>query len=96
MDYSKILIKPVITEKSTDLKEINNKVAFIVADNANKIQVKRAVQEAFEVEPVSVNILQKRARLKKRFGRKIGKKRGFKKAYITLPPGEHIEFFKGV
>lgn len=96
MDYTKILKKPVITEKSTILKDENNQVVFKVAYQANKIEIKKAVEEAFGVQVQKVNVVNKKTRTKKRMGRNIGKKTGYKKAYISLAPGEKIEYFEGV
>ncbi len=96
MDYTKILRQPVITEKSTILKEENNQVVFKVAPYANKIEIKKAVEEAFGVNVEKVNVANKRTRKKKRLGREIGKETGYKKAYIKLSPGDKIEYFEGV
>ncbi len=96
MDYTKVLIRPLITEKTTLLKEVANQVAFVVHRDANKIEIKRAVEEAFKVTVEEVRIINKKIKVKKRFGRVVGKKSGFKKAYVKLSPGEKIEFFEGV
>ncbi len=96
MDYTDILKKPVVTEKSTDLKEAQGQVVFLVHNWANKIEVKEAVEKAFDVEVVNVNISKQKPRLRKRFGRTMGSKAGYKKAYIRLAPGEKIEYFEGV
>ncbi len=96
MDYTQILIKPCITEKATNLKEKNNQVVFWVHKDANKIEVKKAVEEAFKVKVKKVNIVNVKPKVKKRFGRVIGKKRGWKKAYVTLEEGSKIDFFEGV
>jgi len=96
MEYTEILKKPVVTEKSTDLKEAQGQVVFLVHNWANKIEVKEAVEKAFDVEVVNVNISKHKPRLRKRFGRTMGSKAGYKKAYIRLAPGEKIEYFEGV
>ena len=96
MDYTKVLIKPLITEKTTYLKDQSNQVSFIVARKANKIDIQRAVERAFKVKVEKVRIVNKRPRLKKRFGRVVGKVSGYKKAYVQLAPGEKIDFFEGV
>ena len=96
MDYTKILIKPLITEKTTFLKDQSNQIAFIVDKKANKIEIKRAVEKAFKVKVKKVRVINKRPRLKKRFGRVVGKVSGYKKAYVQLAPGEKIDFFEGV
>ena len=96
MDYTRILKQPIITEKSTIIKEENNQVVFKVDKSANKIEIKKAVQEAFNVNVEKVNVVNKRTRKKKRLGREIGKETGYKKAYIKLSPGDKIEYFEGV
>ncbi len=93
--YGKVIIRPLLTEKNAILKETLNKVAFEVAPNANKIEVKKAVEEAFKVSVDSVNILNVRGKVK-RLGRNIGKRRDWKKAVVTLKEGNVIEFFEGV
>lgn len=99
MDYTQILLKPLISEKGTFLKEESNQVAFFVHRDANKIQIRRAVEEAFAVKVEAVNVVVKKP-LAKMFSR--GKKRlqgrvcGYKKAYVTLAEGNKIEFFEGV
>ncbi|MDL2267982.1 50S ribosomal protein L23 [Desulfovibrio sp. OttesenSCG-928-G15] len=99
MDYTQILIKPLISEKGTFLKEEENKVAFFVDRSANKVQIKKAVEEAFDVKVEAVNVVVRKP-LAKIFsrGRKrlAGRVSGFKKAYVTLAPGSKIEFFEGV
>jgi len=96
MDYTKVLIKPLITEKTTFLKDQSNQVAFIVNRKANKIDIQRAVERAFKVKVEKVRIVNKKPRIKKRFGRVVGKVSGYKKAYVQLAPGEKIDFFEGV
>ena len=93
--YGKVIIRPLLTEKNAMLKETLNKVAFEVATDANKIEVKKAVEEAFKVSVASVNILNVRGKVK-RLGRNFGKRRDWKKAVVTLKEGNTIEFFEGV
>ena len=99
MDYTQILIKPLISEKGTFLKETENQVAFFVSKDANKIQIKKAVEDAFDVKVEAVNVVVRRpqAKLVTR-GRKRQASRvpGYKKAYVTLAQGSKIEFFEGV
>ncbi len=95
MDYTQILLKPVITEKSTFLKDEENQVAFFVQEKANKIEIKKAVEEAFKVNVLDVRVVRKKAQDKKRSGRVLGKKSGYKKAYIQLAPEDKIEYFEG-
>ncbi|WP_415718430.1 50S ribosomal protein L23 [Maridesulfovibrio sp.] len=96
MDYTQILIKPVISEKATDIKEASNQVAFYVLPSANKTEVKKAVESAFDVKVDFVRIVRKRPSLRRKFGRVVGKLSGYKKAYVKLSAGEKIEFFEGV
>lgn len=96
MDYTRVIIKPLISEKATYVKEIANQVAFLVHPDANKIEVAKAVKAAFGVEVDKVNMVKYKGRAKTRFGRKSGKQPGYKKAYVTLAPGQKIELFEGV
>lgn len=89
-----ILRRPVITEKSTAL-QLQNKYAFEVADRANKRQVKEAVEKAFKVNVVSVNVVTVHGKTK-RMGRHQVKTSPWKKALVTLQAGQKIEFFEGV
>ncbi len=99
MDYTQILIKPLISEKGTFVKEEAGQVAFFVSKDANKVQIKKAVEEAFGVKVEAVNVVVRKP-LAKVFnrGRKrlMGKVPGYKKAYVTLAEGSKIEFFEGV
>jgi large subunit ribosomal protein L23 len=96
MDYTQILLRPLISEKATAAKEATNSVAFFVHPSANKIEVKKAVEQAFNVKVESVNIVRKSPVARSRFGRATGKVPGFKKAYVKLAAGDKIEFFEGV
>jgi large subunit ribosomal protein L23 len=96
MDYTKILIKPLVSEKATLVKETANKVVFFVHPEANKVQIGKAVEEAFNVKVDGVDVVRKRPRARVKHGRKLGRIPGYKKAYITLAPGEKIELFEGV
>lgn len=96
MNLSDVLIKPIITEKTTFLKEMPGQVAFLVNPNANKIEIGQAVEKAFNVKVKEVNIVRRRPRNRKRQGKIIGQKPGWKKAYVLLGQGEKIELFDGV
>lgn len=96
MDYSQILLKPVVSEKANDAKEESNHVSFYVHPDSNKIEVKKAVEAAFDVKVESVNIVRKQAMPRKRFGRVTGRISGYKKAYVKLAAGDKIEIFEGV
>ena len=96
MDYTDVLIKPIVTEKSTALKDEHNQVVFQVHRAASKIEVQQAVEKAFDVRVAKVNIVRNKPRVRKRFGRTMGSKAGYKKAYIRLAAGDKIEYFEGV
>ena len=96
MDYTQILIKPLVSEKASLAKDAANQVVFFVNPAANKIQIRRAVEEAFKVEVANVNVVRRTPTLKKKFGKVQGQIAGYKKAYVTLAAGHKIEFFEGV
>ncbi|MFO7728471.1 MAG: 50S ribosomal protein L23 [Desulfonatronovibrio sp.] len=96
MHNTQILIKPLVSEKSNLIKELQNQVAFIIHSDANKYQVKDAVESLFNVKVDRVNIVRRKPTLRKKFGRSSGTISGFKKAYVSLAAGEKIEFFEGV
>lgn len=93
--YGKIILRPLLTEKNALLKETQNRVAFEVAKDANKLEIKRAVEDAFKVSVEAVNVVNVKGKVK-RLGRNLGKRRDWKKAVITLKEGSTIEFFEGV
>ncbi len=88
-DYTNVIIAPVITEKSAIQKE-NNVYTFKVAKDANKIQIKKAIEEAFGVKVTKVNTLNTKSK-SKRVGRYTGKTQAYKKAFVTLKDGDSIE-----
>ena len=92
MDARDILIRPLITEKSTQLME-EGKYVFVVAKKANKIEIAKAVAEIFKVKVADVNTVNVNGKLK-RMGRFVGKRSDYKKAIVKLAPGETIEFFQ--
>lgn len=96
MDYTKILIKPLISEKATFVKEMDNQVVFFVHPDAGKIEIKQAVEAAFKVKVAAVNVVKRRPGVRTKFGRTLGTVPGAKKAYVTLAEGDKIEFFEGV
>lgn len=87
-----IIRKPLITEKTSLQKETNRIVAFEVARDANKIEIKRAVEKAFDVKVENVNTAQMAGKIKRR-GMVYGKRSNWKKAYITLSQDSSIDFF---
>jgi len=93
-NLSSIIRRPLITEKSALQKELSNQVAFEVDRRANKIEILRAVEAQFGVKVVRVRTANFRGK-KIRYGRTMGRKSDWKRALVTLAPGERIEFFEG-
>jgi large subunit ribosomal protein L23 len=89
-----IIRKPVITEKTNAQKDLSNQVTFEVDPRANRIEVQRAVETIFNVKVADIRTMNVRGKFKRR-GRILGKRRDWKKAIVTLMPGERIEFFEG-
>ena len=94
-DAYKIIKRPLITEKSTIQKEMDNQLAFEVDRRANKIEIKKAVEKIFKVQVENVRTMNYRGK-RKRLGRTMGRRPHWKKAVVTLKPGQKIEFFEGV
>jgi len=90
-----ILICPIFTEKGSTMKETDNKVLFKVAKDANKIEIKRAVEELFKVRVERVTTINCKGK-KKRLGRFEGRRPDWKKAIVTLKKGEKLDFIEGV
>ncbi len=96
MDANQIIRRPLVTEKSTIQREMGNVIAFEVDGNANKIEVKRAVEELFKVKVEEVRLFNVRGKMK-RMGRWAGRRRDWRKAYVRLKEGEKApEFIEGV
>ncbi len=96
MEPHQLIRRPLITEKSTRLKETANTICFEVARDANKIEIARAVTSLFGVKVAEVRVANRRGKLK-RMGRFVGRRKDWKKAYVRLAAGEKpIEFFEGV
>jgi len=89
-----VLIRPVVTEKSTNLQE-RGRYVFEVARKANKYQIKQAVEETFDVTVVKVNTMKARGK-RKRFGPRTTTQPSWKKAIVTLAQGDSITIFEGV
>lgn len=90
-----VIIKPVISERSTDLAQ-EKKYTFKVAVDANKTEVKHAIEEIFGVDVAKVNIMNMDGKVK-RMGRYVGRTAAYKKAIVTLAKGsKEIEFFQGL
>lgn len=94
-----VLLKPIVTEKMTGLGEKLNRFAFKVDRRANKIHIKQAVEDMYEVSVISVNTMRYGGKRKSRFtkaGVVAGKTAAFKKAIITLAEGDTIDFYSNI
>ncbi len=89
-----IIRRPLITEKTTIQKETSNQVSFEVDRRANRVEIKKAVEKIFNVRVAGVRTMQIKGKTKRR-GRIVGKRKDWKKALVTLGPGERIDFFEG-
>lgn len=85
-----ILAAPVVSEKSAIVADTSNQYVFRVAKGANKLQIKNAVELMFDVKVDSVRVLNVKGKIK-RFGRTLGKRSDWKKAYVKLQSGHNIE-----
>ncbi len=90
-----VLKRPVVTEKTSENRESANQYAFEVAVDANKIQIRKAVEEIFGVRVTNVQTMNMRGKVK-RFRRGLGKRNNWKKAIVTVRDGEMIDLFEGV
>jgi large subunit ribosomal protein L23 len=90
----RVLIKPLITEKAANLGSLN-KYVFEVDVNANKIEVAKAVAEAYGVKPIDVSIINNKGK-EVRYGRRKGRRRDWKKAIVSLSKGQKINIYEGV
>jgi large subunit ribosomal protein L23 len=98
LEATQIVLRPVISEKSMDQSNVS-KYTFAVADGANKMQIKAAVEELFKVTVIRVNVLTTKPKEKsrnRRRGRQVGYTSPWKKAVVTVKAGDSIEFFEGV
>ncbi len=95
MEKHDIIRGPVVTEKTTLQKELNNQVTLKVDRRANRVQIKSAVEKNFNTKVKQVRTIQVKGKVKQR-GRIIGKRPDWKKAIVTLMPGQRIDFFEGV
>lgn len=90
-----VIIRPVITEKATEQLDRNQVYTFMVARQANKIEIAQAVEKLFNVKVDSVRTMQYRGK-QRRVGRNVGQRPSWKKAVVTLRAGDTIEIFEGV
>ena len=95
MNKYQVIKAPIDTEKTNLQKELLNQVSFTVDPNANRVEIKRAVEDIFDVKVKSVNTINVKGKVKQR-GRITGKRKDRKKAHVTLMPGHRINFFDGV
>jgi len=89
-----IIRRPLISEKTTRLKESFNQFTFEVNPDANRIEIRKAVEKIFDVSVAKVRTVRVKGKKKQR-GRIVGKRKDWKKAIVTLKPGERIDFFEG-
>ncbi|MBI5694920.1 MAG: 50S ribosomal protein L23 [Nitrospirae bacterium] len=95
MNLYDVIKKPLITEKGTTLKEKENKVMFVVDIDANKMEIKKAVETAFKVKVENVATITLKGK-KKRMGARMGQRSDWKKAIVTLRKGDTLEYLEGV
>ena len=88
-----VLVQPLLTEKITAHREKTNTVGFIVHPNANRVQIKQAVEALLKVKVEKVNVLNIRGKVK-RLGRFSGRRSDWKKAFVTLKKGEKLEMYE--
>jgi len=94
INAGRLLIKPLVTEKATNLSA-ENKYVFVVKNSANKIEVAKAIESVYGVKPVSVNIINNEGKRVSR-GRIRGQRKDWKKAIVTLAKGETITIYEGI
>lgn len=95
MHVYEVLKRPVLTEKSNYQAEALHRYTFEVDPRANKHQVREAVEQIFDVTVVNVNMMKVRGK-SRRLGRHVGRTPNWKKAIVTVAPGDSISFFEGV
>ena len=94
-----IIVKPILSEKMTEMNEKLNKVAFVVVEGANKITVKQAVEAMYNVKVTDVNIIRYQGKAKSRYtkaGMISGRTASYKKAIVTLAQGDSIDFYSNI
>lgn len=90
-----IIIRPLLTEKLTEMRESQRKIGLLVRADANKVEIKKATEQALNAKVEKVNVMNVSGKAR-RIGRMAGKKPDWKKAIVTLKPGEKLEIFEGV
>ncbi len=94
-DPREVVIRPVVTERTTELGEEQNAYTFVVTKDANKIEIRHAIERLFSVKVASVNTLNYRGKWR-RVGRSLGRRPGYKKAIVKLAEGERIDVYEGI
>jgi len=94
MNQYDVVVRPIVTEKSSLLKEGGNQYVFEVARTANKIEIARAVEQLFKVQVLSVRVMNMEGKTR-RLGKHSGKKPDWRKAIVKLNPKDKIPFFEG-
>ncbi len=95
MNNYDLIKRPLNTEKTNIQQETYNQVSFEVDKRANRVEIRTAIEKLFDVKVLAVRTMQVKGKVKRR-GRTLGKRKNWKKAIITLMPGERIDFFEGV
>jgi len=97
MKAREIVLRPLITEKTTFMQELENTVCFEVDRRANKIQIRNAVEELFGVQVESVHVVNRKGKPRMRYGRVASHRKSVRKAYVKLAAGSKtLEFFEGI
>ncbi len=94
-NINEVIVRPVVTEKSHAQLDEKGAYTFVVAKDANKVEIAKAVEKQFNVKVKDVRTM-RYAGKEKRMGRWVGRKPSWKKAVVTLAPGDSIELFEGV
>jgi large subunit ribosomal protein L23 len=95
MDIYKVIEEPHVTEKGSLQKELHNQITLKVHRKANKVEIRRAVENLLKTRVMHVRTMNMKGKTR-RMGRNFGKRPDWKKAVVTLAPGENIEFFEGM
>jgi len=95
MKLTAVIKRPLVTEKTTILREDGRTIVFEVARDANKVEIRAAVEKLWNVDVVAVRTSVVRGK-EKRMGRFVGKRSNWKKAIVTIAAGQTVEFFEGV
>jgi large subunit ribosomal protein L23 len=90
-----IIVRPLLTEKLTEMRENQRKIGLLVRADANKVEIKKATERALNVKVEKVSVMNVGGKIR-RMGRMAGKKPDWKKAIVTLKLGEKLEIFEGV